>query len=63
MDAHLDEGTLDQRIAALADLDHGIVDVARLRSIGASRTQIGRRIDEPAADPLHRGVYAVGHGG
>jgi uncharacterized caspase-like protein len=61
MDAFLDEGTLDQRIAALADLDHGVVDVDRLRAIGASRTQIGRRIKSRRLVPLYRGVYAVGH--
>jgi very-short-patch-repair endonuclease len=61
MDAFLDEGTLDQRIAAPADLDHGVVDVDRLRAIGASRTQIGRRIKSRRLVPLYRGVYAVGH--
>lgn len=61
MDAYLDKGTLDQRIAALAHLDHGIVDVAGLRAIGASRTQIGRRITSRRLIPLYRGVYAVGH--
>ena len=61
MDAYFDEGTLDQRIAALADRDHGIVDVDGLRAIGASRTQIGRRIENRRLIPLYRGVYAVGH--
>ncbi len=61
MDAYLDEGTLDQRIAALADRFHGVVDVGQLRSIGASRTQIGKRIRNRRLVPLYRGVYAVGH--
>lgn len=61
MDAYLDEGTLDQRIAALADRFHGVVDVGQLRSIGASRTQIGKRIRSRRLVPLYRGVYAVGH--
>jgi very-short-patch-repair endonuclease len=61
MDAYLDEGTLDQRIAALADRFHGVVDIGQLRSIGASRTEIGRRIRNRRLVPLYRGVYAVGH--
>jgi len=61
MDAHVDTGPLDRRIGALAHTDHGIVDVAGLHAIGASRTQIGRRISAGRLIPLHRGVYAVGH--
>jgi Transcriptional regulator, AbiEi antitoxin len=61
MDAYLDEGTLDQRIAALADQFHGVVDVEQLRAVGASRTQIGKRIRNRRLVPLYRGVYAVGH--
>jgi very-short-patch-repair endonuclease len=61
MDAHMQAGRLDARIAALADANHGIVDVDGLHSVGASRTQIGRRIDAGRLIPLHRGVYAVGH--
>src|SRR5215211_1328058 len=61
MDAYVHEGRLDERIAAIADRFHGIVDVAQLRDAGASRTQIGRRIQSRRLIPLHRGVYAVGH--
>jgi hypothetical protein len=61
MDAYVDEGTLDQRIAALADRFHGVLDVVQLRSIGASRTQLGKRIQSRRLVPLYRGVYAVGH--
>src|SRR5215216_6264704 len=61
MDAYLHEGRLDERIAALAERDHGIVDVDGLRAVGASRTQIGRRLAAKRLIPLHRGVYALGH--
>jgi very-short-patch-repair endonuclease len=61
MDAYLVEGTLDKRIAALADRYHGVVDVDQLRSVGATRTQIGKRVRSRRLVPLYRGVYAVGH--
>jgi very-short-patch-repair endonuclease len=61
MDAYVQTRWLDERIAGLADRDHGIVDVEGLRSLGASRTQIGRRLDAMRFVRLHRGVYAVGH--
>jgi very-short-patch-repair endonuclease len=61
MDAYVHEERLDERMLALANLDHGIVDVDGLRALGASRTQIGRRIDAGRLTPLHRGVYAYGH--
>jgi very-short-patch-repair endonuclease len=61
MDAYVHEGRLDERISALAQRDHGIVDVDGLRAVGASRTQIGRRLDAKRLVPLHRGVYALGH--
>jgi very-short-patch-repair endonuclease/predicted transcriptional regulator of viral defense system len=61
MDAYLVEGTLDQRIAALADRFHGVLDVEQLRGVGASRTQIGKRVRSRRLVPLYRGVYAVGH--
>jgi very-short-patch-repair endonuclease len=61
MGAYVHTPRLDQRIAELADLDHGIVDVERLRDVGASRTQIGRRLEAMRFVRLYRGVYAVGH--
>jgi very-short-patch-repair endonuclease len=61
MCAQLDERTLDQRIAALVERFHGVVDGEQLRSIGASRRQIGHRVSTKRLIPLHRGVYAVGH--
>jgi Protein of unknown function (DUF559) len=61
MCAYVQEGRLDEQIAELADLDHGIVDVDGLRSLGATRREIGHRIDTKRLIPLHRGVYALGH--
>src|SRR5829696_7388414 len=61
MDAYVQEGGLDRRIAELADRFHGIVDVEQLRGVGASRTQIGVRLESGRLIRLHRGVYAVGH--
>jgi very-short-patch-repair endonuclease len=61
MDAYLQERRLDERIAELADHFHGVVDAEQLRGVGASRTEIGRRIASRRLIPLYRGVYAVGH--
>jgi len=61
MGAQVQQEPLDRRIAEVADRFHGIVDVEQLRAVGASRRQIGRRIESRRLIPLHRGVYAVGH--
>jgi very-short-patch-repair endonuclease len=61
MGVYVQERTLDQRIAELADRDHGIVDVRGLYSVGATQRQIGRRLMSKRLVPLHRGVYAYGH--
>jgi very-short-patch-repair endonuclease len=61
MCAYLDERTLDQRIAALAHRNHGIVDVDELYASGATRRQIGHRVATERLIALYRGVYAVGH--
>jgi hypothetical protein len=61
MDAYVQTRWLDRRIAELAERDHGIVDVEGLRAVGASRTQIGRRLYAMRFVRLYRGVYAVGH--
>jgi very-short-patch-repair endonuclease len=61
MDAYVHTPRLDKRIAALAERDHGIIDVAGLYGLGASRTQITHRLSELRFIALHRGVYAPGH--
>jgi len=40
-----EERRLDRRIAGLADQCYGVVDVDQLRALGATRRQIGDRID------------------
>jgi Transcriptional regulator, AbiEi antitoxin/Protein of unknown function (DUF559) len=61
MGAYVHEGVLDRRIAELADRFHGIVDVEQLRGVGATRREIGVRLESGRLIRLHRGVYAVGH--
>jgi very-short-patch-repair endonuclease len=61
MDAYVHDRRVDRRIAELAHLDHGVIDVAELYALGASRTQITRRLSALRFAPLHRGVYAYGH--
>ena len=61
MDAYVQTTPLDRRIAEIANRDHGIVDVAELYALGASRTQITGRLSALRFAPLHRGVYAYGH--
>ena len=61
MGAYVHEGGLDRRIAELADRFHGVVDVDQLRSVGATRREIGVRLERGRLIRLHRGVYAVGH--
>jgi very-short-patch-repair endonuclease len=52
---------IDTRIAAAADLDHGVLDAAELHALGASRDQIRHRVRTGRLIVLYRGVYAVGH--
>jgi very-short-patch-repair endonuclease len=61
MGAYVQEGVLDRRIAELADQFYGVVDVDQLRGVGATRREIGVRLDSGRLIRLHRGVYAVGH--
>jgi very-short-patch-repair endonuclease len=61
MGAQVQPEPLDRRIAELAERFHGVVDVAQLRSVGATGRQIARRIESQRLIPLYRGVYAVGH--
>lgn len=52
---------LDVVIARLASRQHGVVDRAQLRALGASRAAISHRLKHGRLLALHRGVYAVGH--
>jgi hypothetical protein len=61
MGVYVQEETLDHRIGALANLDHGILDTQGIYALGATERQIGRRLMNRRLVPLHRGVYALGH--
>jgi very-short-patch-repair endonuclease len=52
----------DARISALARRQLGIVHIDQLRRLGLTRDQIRGRVARGSLHPLHRGVYAVGHG-
>jgi hypothetical protein len=52
---------LDVEVAALATRQHGVVARAQLVALGLGPRAIGHRISCGRLQPLHRGVYAVGH--
>ena len=49
-------------IAALADVQHGVVSRTQLLAAGITRRQIQRRLQGARLHVVYRGVYAVGHG-
>lgn len=53
---------IDERVARRAERSEGIVDHDELRGLGLSADQIQRRVTCGRLRPIHRGVYAVGHG-
>lgn len=53
--------SLDQEIAVLAKVQHGLVTTAQLRALGLSRSGISRRGGRGVLHPVHRGVWSVGH--
>jgi very-short-patch-repair endonuclease len=55
------EQSVEQRVAALAEAQHGVVSRRQLLGIGLSGSAIGRRVDAGRLHLLHDGVYAVGH--
>lgn len=61
MDAQQANDPIDARIAALAELQYGVVARRQLASAGVGRGAIERRLTRGSLVPLHRGVYAVGH--
>jgi predicted transcriptional regulator of viral defense system len=50
-----------QRLAALAGTQHGVVSSRQLAAIGYSRNEIGHAVAMSRLHRVHRGVYAVGH--
>jgi very-short-patch-repair endonuclease len=51
----------DSAIAGLARRQHGIVARRQLLELGVTGRAIERRLENGRLDPIHRGVYAVGH--
>ncbi len=52
---------IDERIAALATHQHGVVATRQLVALGLTRRAVSHRADAGRLHVLHRGVYAVGH--
>jgi very-short-patch-repair endonuclease len=53
--------TPDQRLAAIAGRQYGVVSRAQLYELGFDNPAVERRIANGRLHRLHRGVYAVGH--
>ena len=49
------------RIAAIADVQHGVIARSQLLDSGLSSSMITRWVRTGHLHPLHRGIYAVGH--
>jgi very-short-patch-repair endonuclease len=52
---------VDQRIAALATPQHGVVATWQLAALGLSQRAVSHRAAAGRLHRVHRGVYAVGH--
>jgi uncharacterized protein DUF559/putative AbiEi antitoxin of type IV toxin-antitoxin system len=53
--------TPDQRLAATAGRQYGVVSRAQLYEMGFDNPAVARRVESGRLHRLHRGVYAVGH--
>jgi predicted transcriptional regulator of viral defense system/very-short-patch-repair endonuclease len=51
----------DQRLARLAERQHGLVSHRQLAAVGLSTKAVTRRVEKGRLLRIHRGVYAVGH--
>lgn len=51
----------DQRLAALARRQHGVVSVRQLQRLGYSHSSVRRAVAAGRLHRLHHGVFAVGH--
>src|SRR3954466_3700778 len=51
----------DRRVAALAARQYGVVSRRQLRDLGLSDRSITQRVAAGRLQPVHRGVFAVGH--
>lgn len=61
MQRKLNTEILDQRMAALAGRQHGVVSRWQLDRFGFTEQMIRTRLAHGGLNCLHRGVYAVGH--
>jgi hypothetical protein len=52
---------LDRKVAGLAGRQHGVVGRWQLDEIGLTEQMVRTRVSHGGLNPLHRGVYAVGH--
>jgi Transcriptional regulator, AbiEi antitoxin/Protein of unknown function (DUF559) len=55
--------TRDAEIALVAGRQHGVVTSAQLGACGLSGAAISKRVRAGRLHRVHRGIYAVGHGG
>jgi very-short-patch-repair endonuclease len=55
------ERSAEERLAALATRQHGVVSRAQLIALGVSSSAVARRVASGRLHTLHVGVYAVGH--
>jgi predicted transcriptional regulator of viral defense system len=54
-------GSIDHKIAGVADRQHGVVSGRQLRALGLSESGISARVASGRLHPLFRGTFAVGH--
>jgi very-short-patch-repair endonuclease len=52
---------VDQRVAALAERQHGVVATRQLAALGLPQRAVSHRAAAGRLHRVHRGVYAVGH--
>ncbi len=53
---------VDQTISLIASRQHGVVSRAQLLAEAVGRRAVDLRLSDGRLHPIHRGVYAVGHG-
>jgi very-short-patch-repair endonuclease len=51
----------DQRLARIAERQHGLVSHRQVAAVGLSTKAVTRRVEKGRLQRIHRGVYAVGH--
>ena len=52
---------MDRAIGALAERQHGLVSRPQLLELGLGRRAIEHRLELGRLEPVHRGVYTIGH--